>query len=174
MLMKAEALVQQVDTTQESTVQADQMRIPFNLVQAVNTRALSQENVADSMTWSVFRSLNREQFELLVLQERMREFCFEGRRWYDLLRYNYRRMTGVDYSRTMADIVDGGGILPANNRDALSLMTRQRGTEQSGVMAKMVSEAFLYMPIPNSDIIVCPLLRQNPVYSNSNEYEKSY
>ena len=174
MLMKAEALVQQVDTTQESTVQADQMRIPFNLVQAVNTRALSQENVADSMTWSVFRSLNREQFELLVLQERMREFCFEGRRWYDLLRYNYRRMTGVDYSRTMADIVDGGGILPANNRDALSLMTRQRGTEQSGVMAKMVNEAFLYMPIPNSDIIVCPLLRQNPVYSNSNEYEKSY
>ena len=74
----------------------------------------------------------------------------------------------------MADIVDGGGILPANNRDALSLMTRQRGTEQSGVMAKMVSEAYLYMPIPNSDIIVCPLLRQNPVYSNSNEYEKSY
>ncbi|MBQ8486858.1 MAG: RagB/SusD family nutrient uptake outer membrane protein [Prevotella sp.] len=174
MLMKAEALIQQVDTTLESTVQADLLRVPFTLIQAVNTRALHQDNQGDSMKWTTFRGLSKDQFEQLVMQERLREFCFEGRRWYDLMRYNYRHMTGVDYGRRMAEIVDAGTPLPANFKDMLELMTRERGSEASGVQAKMANEAYLYMPIPNSDIIVCPLLRQNPAYKNTNEFEKSY
>jgi hypothetical protein len=174
MLMKAEALVQQVDSTLDASAQSDLLRIPFNLIQAVNTRALHQENQGDSLKWNTFKGYSRDQFEQLVLQERLREFCFEGRRWYDLLRYNYRHVEGVNYNRTMAEIVDGSGSLPANSRDMLQLMTRQRGNEQSGVIAKMENEAYLYMPVPNSDIIVCPLLRQNPVYQNNSEYEKTY
>ena len=174
MLMKAEALIQQVDTTLESTVQADLLRVPFTLIQAVNTRALHQDNQGDSMKWTTFRGLSKDQFEQLVMQERLREFCFEGRRWYDLMRYNYRHVNGIDYNRTLAQISDGGEALVANFKDMLALMTRNRGTEASGVQAKMANEAYLYMPIPNSDIIVCPLLRQNPVYKDTNEYEKSY
>jgi hypothetical protein len=180
MLMKAEALVEQVDTSATDSVQAIYLRQAFSLVQAVNTRALHPENEADSIRWNGttnltrFRLLNKDQFEQLVLQERMREFCFEGRRWYDLMRYNYRHVNGVDYNRTLAEIADGGEALVANFKDMLALMTRQRGTEASGVQAKMVNEAYLYMPIPNSDIIVCPLLRQNPVYKDAKEFEKTY
>ena len=180
MLMKAEALVEQVDTTASDSVQAIYLKNAFSLIQAVNTRALHPENEADSIRWNGttnltrFRLLNKDQFEQLVMQERLREFCFEGRRWYDLMRYNYRHVNGVDYNRTLAQISDGGGAFVANFKDMLALMTRQRGTEASGVQAKMVNEAYLYMPIPNSDIIVCPLLRQNPVYKDSKEFEKTY
>ena len=174
MLMKAEALVQQVDTALSTTEQQDLLRVPFNLIQAVNTRALHQENLADSMKWTTYRTQTKEQFERMVMQERLREFCFEGRRWYDLMRYNYRHIDGADYSRTMGELVDEGVQMPANYTEMLKLMTRMRGTEASGVQAKMANEAYLYMPVPNSDIIVCPLLRQNPAYKDTNEYEKNY
>jgi len=159
---------------QEKTVQEEQLRLSFNLIQAVNTRALNPDNQSDSLKWNTFKDMSKEQFELLILQERLREFCFEGRRWYDLMRYNYRHVDGVSYDRTMAQIMDGGQALPANSKDMLTLMTRQRGVEASGVQTKMANEAYLYMPIPNTDIIMCPLLRQNPAYSDSNEYEKTY
>jgi len=126
------------------------------------------------MKWATFKNLSREKIEELVMQERMREFCFEGRRWYDLMRYNYRHITGVNYSKTMMEQMEAGGALPANSTDMLDLMTRCRGTEASGVKAKMANEAYLYMPVPNRDIIVCPLLKQNPAYKNTNEFEKSY
>ena len=184
MLMKAEALVQQAesmpdDATQEvidsiNNLNVGLLRPAFNLVQAVNTRALHQENIGDSLKWNTFRGFSKEDFEKLILQERLREFCFEGRRWYDLLRYNYRHINGVKYDQTMAELQDAGVVLPANYKEMLDLMTRSRGSEASGVEAKMESEAYLYMPVPNSDIIVCPLLRQNPAYKNTNDYEKSY
>ena len=174
MLMKAEALVQQVDTTLEADAQQAQLQVPFTLVQAVNTRSLYQDNQSDSMKWATFKNLSREKIEELVMQERLREFCFEGRRWYDLVRYNYRHITGVDYSKTMMEQIEAGGVLPANSTDMLDLMTRCRGTEASGVKAKMANEAYLYMPVPNRDIIVCPLLKQNPAYKNTNEFEKTY
>ena len=174
MLMKAEALIEKVDTTLESSAQLELLREPFTLIQEVNKRALYQENQGDSMTWTVFQRMTKDQFEQLVMQERLREFCFEGRRWYDLMRYNYRHISGIDYSRTLAELYDAGVTMVANYSEMLNLMTRSRGTEGNGVRAKMANEAYLYMPIPNSDIIVCPLLRQNPVYKNSNEYEKNY
>ena len=174
MLMKAEALVQQVDTAQDKTLQAGQLQLCFNLIQAVNTRALYQEDQSDSMKWTTFRNLSKDDFEKLVMQERLREFCFEGRRWYDLMRYNYRHVEGIDYTRTLAEQQDAGAALVANSADMLTLMSRSRGTEASGVQAKMANEAYLYMPVPNSDLIVCKLLRQNPVYKDTNEYEKSY
>ena len=184
MLMKAEALVQMAegvpsDATDEekeaiATRNEQVLRPAFNLVQAVNTRALYQDNVGDSIKWNTFRVMDKDQFEQLVMQERLREFCFEGRRWYDLMRYNYRHVNGVKYERTMAEIIDAGEQLPANSSDMLALMARSRGSEASSVQTKMQNEAFLYMPVPNKDIIVCPLLRQNPAYKDASEYEKKY
>ena len=174
MLMKAEAMVQQVDTAAEASVQAEQLRAAFNLVQAVNTRSLYVSNLADSMKWTSFSALGKDGMEKLVMQERLREFCFEGRRWYDLLRYNYRHVEGVDYTRTMVQAVDAGESLAKNYDEMLKLMARSRGGNADGVKAKMINEAYLYMPVINSDIIVCPLLRQNPAYKDTNEYEKSY
>jgi hypothetical protein len=100
----------------------------------------------------------------------MREFCFEGRRWYDLLRYNYRHVNGINYNAILAD----QATLVSNYEGMLDLMTRQRGTEASGVKAKMQNEGYLYLPIPNRDTTINPQLRQNPVYGSTNEYEKNY
>ena len=183
MLMKAEALVQQAadipegatDEEKESinASNASVLRPAFNMIQAVNTRALYRDDKGDSLKWNAFKGLSKLEFERLILQERLREFCFEGRRWYDLMRYNYRHISGVDYTRTLASINDAGEALPANSKDMLTLMTRKRD-DASGVQAKMANEAYLYMPVPNSDIIVCPLLRQNPAYKDTKEFEKNY
>ena len=108
------------------------------------------------------------------MEERLRELCFEGKRWYDLLRYNYRHVEGIDYSRTLAEINDADEPFVSNYSEMLNLATRGRGAEASGVQAKMANECYLYMPVPNADIIVCPVLRQNPVYKETSEYEKNY
>ena len=174
MLMKAEALVQQVDTTLDADTQAELLREPFTLVQTVNTRSLYRENLSDSLKWNTFKGYNKDQMELLVMEERLRELCFEGKRWYDLLRYNYRHVEGIDYSRTLAEINDADEPFVSNYSEMLNLATRGRGAEASGVQAKMANECYLYMPVPNADIIVCPVLRQNPVYKETSEYEKNY
>ena len=109
--------------------------------------------------------------ELLVMEERLRELCFEGKRWFDLLRYNYRHINGVNYNAILGNI--GEGALPANYDPMLSLMVRGRGSSGDGVKAKMTSEAYLYMPIPNADVILSQGLKQNPVYSSSSEYERN-
>lgn len=173
MLMRAEALVQLANADDETDTR---LREAFNLVQAVNTRSLYRDNLADSMKWNSYRSFTKDQMEVLVMQERLREFCFEGKRWYDLLRYNYRHINGVDYSRTYAEQMDAdANFKPVGNyAEMLSVMTRSRGTDAPAIVAKMQNEAYLYLPVPNRDIIVCPLLRQNPAYKNTSEYEKSY
>ncbi len=174
MLMKAEAMLEQVDGEAEIAEQQVPLRDVFNLLQAVNTRALAEENKADSLKWTDFRSHNKNDYEQYILQERLREFAFEGRRFYDLMRYNYRHATGVDYNRTLVQMVDAGETLPAVFDDMLTLMMRQSGTDQAGRKAKMQNEAYLYMPVPNSDLIVAPALRQNPAYRDTKDYQKSY
>ncbi len=171
MLMRAEALVQLYDDTQtDDTLK----RAAFKLVQAVNTRSLLTE--ADSIKWGVFSGFDRSQMELLVMQERLRELCFEGKRWYDLMRYHYRHAEGVDFNRTFGQMTDDSGNMNMVKiyDNMLDLMVRARGADAAGVKAKMRGEPFLYMPIPNADINVCPLLKQNPAYQSSNEYIKSY
>jgi hypothetical protein len=174
MLMQAEALV---ELAGEETAGTPNLAEAFHLVQAVNTRSLYSSNLTDSMKWtSTYRNYTKSQMEILVMQERLRELCFEGKRWYDLLRYNYRHVTGVDYTRTFGEQMDADASFQpvANFKDMLTLATRGRGNDGTTVRAKMRDESNLYLPIPDRDIIVCPLLRQNPAYGSTNEYEKSY
>lgn len=178
LLMKAEAMVQLVDENLEESEKQKQLQVPFTLVQNVNTRALYRANVADSMKWTSYRNYSKDQMEMLVMQERLREFCFEGKRWYDLLRYNYRHAdnASASYTQLLADMQGGDdtSALPEIFDNMKMLMTRSRGGDGPGVRAKMYNEAYLYLPIPNSDIIVCPLLKQNPAYKDAVQYEKNY
>ena len=94
MLLKSEALAQKMaDGTDEDVLTAnaslgDQV---FLLVNAVNKRALAQatSELADTLVRSDYRS--KSNFEELVLKERQRELMFEGKRWYDLVRYSLRK-----------------------------------------------------------------------------------
>ena len=103
--------------------------------------------------------------EGLVLQERLRELCFEGKRWYDLLRYNYRHQdTPCNYA-TM--LVDQGSYMK-NYQDFLDIVGRKydNGSARTN---KMKEEPRLYLPVPHSDILTCkPWLRQNPMYTDEN------
>jgi len=102
------------------------------------------------------------------MEERLRELCFEGKRWYDLLRYNYRHMSGVDYSTIMADQPS----YPANYDKMVSLVSR-KSSDLSALYSKMPTEPYLYMPIREGELEVNPVLKQNPVYQ-STEGKKNY
>ena len=189
MLMEAEALNQLLRDVDESAGESEKLEANayndsltqkmFNLVEAVNTRSLHQDDVNSyAMKWDTYKSYTKSTWETYIMQERLRELCFEGKRWYDLLRYNYRHIDGVQYNRTLGEIAgdaDNASVaLPAIYDDMLALATRGRPSEAQAIKAKMRNEAYLYLPIPDADINVCPLLRQNPAYKSGNAYEKNY
>lgn len=168
MLMKAEAQVQLAQSDDDV-----QLRQAFNLVQAVNARSLYSQNLSsDSLKFSFYKT--RSKIEELVLQERLRELCFEGKRWYDLMRYNYRQIEPADYGKTLYQLNEEGKEFARNNTNFLNLVTRKYSSGAAGAAAKMRTEPYLYMPINQSDIDVNANLRQNPVYKADDEYKKNY
>lgn len=168
MLMKAEAQVQLAQDDDDV-----QLRQAFNLVQTVNSRSLYSGNLAsDSLKFSFYK--NRTSMETLILAERLRELCFEGKRWYDLVRYNYRHVEGVDYGTTLYEQQQDGKEFVRNTTEFLNLVTRKYSSGGAAAASKMRYEPHLYMPVCQSDIDVNDKLRQNPVYKADDEYEKNY
>lgn len=172
LLMKAEALIQLTAKQNEETGKSEydnediRARQAFNLIQAVNNRALATNAKSDSLKWNTYKSSDLEQ---LVLQERARELCFEGKRWFDLLRYNYRHAEGVRYDVTFHD---QGEPYANNYAPMLDIMIKKYAAGGSAVKAKMPTEPYLYMPIIQSEIDVNKKLNQNPVYFKGGNWEK--
>ena len=168
MLMKAEALAAMATSDED----VDHLRPAFNLVKAVNIRSKDAES--DSLKWNTY-SNGIATVENLILAERLRELAFEGKRWYDLMRFNYRHTEGrVDYTTTLASQDDRKVVFAPTYNDMLQLMARKLGAQGSAVSAKLGTEPTLYLPVPKSDLEVSPVLRQNPAYSTANNYEKNY
>lgn len=151
MLMKAEALVQ-----------LDQLEKAFAIVKTVNDRALSD---GDRSTYGLNFNTYSANMEELVLMERARELCFEGKRWFDLMRYNYRHMEGVDYTKCLADQTD----YVANSDEFLNIALAKY-TVPAAMKAKMPTEPYLYMPIAEDEVKLNTNLRQNPVYKSTSKY----
>ena len=164
MLMKAEALVE----TAANDSDAVTLQQAFQLVQAVNQRSMAT-GASDTLKWDDFKS--KSDMELLVLAERERELCFEGKRWFDLVRFSYRHMTGVDINTLMAD----NTAWPALHPQMLRFVVRKFGEGGTGdaVSYKMKSEPYLYWPIQESETKVNNLLRQNPVYVQESSTSKN-
>ena len=166
MLMKAEAMTQLAADNTDS-----QLRNAFRLVQYVNNRSIYEGNLNnDSLRWS--QNNTKEAMETLVLKERLRELSFEGKRWYDLLRYNYRHVEGIDYTKILADQEAEGKAFVNNYTDMMSLMTRKYTSGGASVSSKMRTEPYLYMPVLQSQMKINPLLKQNPAYEEGKEFEK--
>lgn len=91
LLMKAEALIQK--GTQEDLAAA------YDLIKEVRARA----NALDSEETNFEAPYNASEMEQFLLDERARELMFEGKRWYDVLRFarrnNYAR---IDYLMDLA------------------------------------------------------------------------
>ena len=163
MLMKAEALVQlynlggkaEGDTRNEEA---------FNICQFVNQRALSDANKTSA---ALKYSLYRDRMEELVLAERARELCFEGKRWFDLMRYNYRHMATQASLKTKLSDADYTVVYNSDEFFALAL---RKYAVPTAMRAKMRDERYLYMPINQDEVEINTSLVQNPVYKSSSKY----
>ncbi len=163
MLMKAEALLEIADST-DRTAQEE----AFNLVQVVNKRSMI-EGVNDTLDFGNF--VSKSSLEQLILAERERELCFEGKRWYDLMRYCYRHMTGVDINLRMQDT----GSWPALYSPMPEMLGRKSTESGLGdaISIKMKYEPYLYWPIQESETKVNAKLVQNPVWYQEKSTSKN-
>ena len=149
-LMKAEALIQRgmVDT---SGVAVDYQRA-FQLINTVNKRAIDASPISsrvDTLKMSDYVN-SKVAMEELLMEERQREFLFEGKRWFDLVRMARR---------------DG------NNIRLSTLATRKYIENVNAIKIKLANPDRIYFPDAKSELKVNPLLKQNPAYSNTEDTE---
>lgn len=157
MLMKAEALVQLAAAATDADEAEAINQQAFDIVQYVNNRALPESSTAQ-LKYAVYS----KNMEMLVLQERGRELCFEGKRWFDLMRYNYRHLPDgakADLTKTFAEM---GTSFVTNSEEMLNLATTKYPT--SAMKSKMPTEPYLYWPIYTSEMDNNTNLIQNPVW----------
>ena len=93
---------------------------------------------------------SQEQVRNLVFDERQREFLFEGKRYFDLVRRMRREGTPTT-------------IINAYLLDKYQAMNIDRGT----VMSKLNDVDAIYMPIHQEELKVNNLLKQNRFYMTS-------
>lgn len=136
-LMKAEALVERNND--------DDLKTSLSLVSRVYDRAHPSKE-AGSLSPSQYN--NQESMRNLVLDERQREFIFEGKRYYDLLRIVRR-----DNS--------------TNNVLSAYLLRKYAGLDQSTVISKLNDVNAFYFPISKEEIKINKKLKQNPFYETS-------
>ena len=141
MLMKAEALAHLSTSTREDLDEA------YHIVKAVNNRSLTY--AADSLRITDYTS--SDDVAKLVLDERVRELAFEGKRWYDLVRVALRDKSTANIL-FVADKVEGAS---------------------SAVRKKMQSIHTIFFPIAESEMNVNSLLVQNPAYETSSSIEQN-
>lgn len=168
MLMKAEAMAQLAGSTEAK------MRDAFNIIQAVNKRSISTNAItSDSLLWkSDNKPYNKpDKLEMLCLQERGRELCYEGKRWFDLVRYSYRHMTGVDPTKTLYEIDPNGSLYPSLSDDDNEFKNILNAKYGNNIL-KFTNEAFLYWPIQEREIKNNKLLHQNPVWIETQTSER--
>ncbi len=167
MLMKAEALVQLYEFEKQAA--QEESRTPddtnnqkaFEICKFVNDRALSDAN---KTTYALKYSTYKDKMEALVLAERARELCFEGKRWFDLMRYNYR------HTATKADLKKKLTQGYVNNSDEFYELALRKYAVPAAMRAKMRDERYLYMPINQDEVKINTNLEQNPVYKSSSKY----
>ena len=146
MLMKAEALANMIssDNLESEMTEEDKARLKeaFNLVKAVNDRS----NLTVGASSLVEGDYNSKSAMIdLVLEERRREFLFEGKRWFDLVRYSRRE---------------------GNTQKLRDLVSQKFVDNASAATSKLTSMDAIYMPYNYDELRVNPNLHQNPAYGD--------
>jgi tetratricopeptide (TPR) repeat protein len=136
-LMKAEALVERSGAPED-------LDEALQLVNLIYLR--SNPNVLTGFPAASFGT--QDLMRALVLEERQREFMFEGKRWFDLLRFARRE---------------------GNSETMLTkyLMRKFDANSQGVIKSKLLNMDALYMPIHNSELTRNTALVQNPYYLES-------
>ncbi|MCR5138923.1 MAG: RagB/SusD family nutrient uptake outer membrane protein [Bacteroidaceae bacterium] len=145
MLMEAEARALRADSASNDLNEA------FKLVKAVYYRSNKVSKVSrnDSIKYAEGSAASLQE---LVLKERQRELCFEGKRWFDLVRMALR---------------DG------TTNNMLNVMVPHKyETNQSAIKSKMASIDALFFPIHETVLKTDTMLVQNPVWVKEDVYSK--
>lgn len=142
-LIKAEALIERA---QEGDFDA-----AFALIDIVNKRANDAVNGTRSSTLNkADYADSKAAMEGLVLEERQREFLFEGKRWFDLVRFARR---------------DG------DNSRLINLASRKYLENVNAIKIKLADPNIIYFPYAKSELKVNPLLKQNPAFTTGEDSE---
>ena len=149
MLMKAEALANMIssDNLESEMTEEDKARLKeaFNLVKAVNDRS----NLTVGASSLVEGDYNSKSAMIdLVLDERRREFLFEGKRWFDLVRYSRRE---------------------GNTQKLRDMVSQKFVDNASAATSKLTSMDAIYMPYNYDELRVNPNLHQNPAYGDGED-----
>lgn len=130
-LMKAEALAEIAVLTQDNG-KANEATDACNVVYKISNNEATLPYV------------ELTEIENQVYSERRRELCFEGKRWYDLIRMNRREGTTVK---------------------ALALLSGARSTESLELNARLSTADAWFLPIAESEMNANTNLKQNSYYS---------
>ena len=142
LLIKAEAEIQKGE---------DNYPAAFMLINTVNKRANDVTSAARSDTLKMVDYISsKASMEELLLEERQREFMFEGKRWFDLVRIARR---------------DG------NNTRLVSLASRKYIENVNAIKIKLADPNIIYFPYAKNELKVNPLLVQNPAFGNEEDNE---
>ena len=135
MLMKAEALIE---------MGSDKYEEAFALINAVSKRAVNSfaPGTGEVLNFDDVKD-SHDNMEKLVLDERHREFMFEGKRWYDLLRQALRTGSSRELANTVAE---------------------KQTTNVSGIKIRLSDQNALFLPYYRNELRVNPYLHQNPAY----------
>jgi len=140
MLMKAEALIQRSESDWPEA---------FKLINNVYKRAnnIAPETTTGSLNYESY-STSRVAMEDLLFAERHREFLFEGKRWFDLVRLARR---------------DG------KTERLVSCAIRKYRQDINVIKIKLTDPNYIYYPYAKSELKVNPLLKQNPAFDKGEE-----
>ena len=144
MLMKAEALTFKGEEYFEQA---------FKLVDAVNRRArnITTAGGAGALKLSDYNSSMTKMIEDLILQERKRDLMFEGKRWYDLVRYSIR--TG-------------------NNSYLSKQATTKYQINVNAIQIRLSNPYTLFWPINKNELKLNRNLTQNPAYGDTEDFQR--
>lgn len=148
MLMKAEALANMIsdNSGDNLTEREDSMlQVAFELVKAVNDRSNTEKN--SPLVYDHYRS--KLTMNELILQERRREFLFEGKRWFDLVRMA-RREGDTKNLKQMIQMKFSGGT-------------------GASATSKLTNMNAIYLPYNYDELKVNPYLKQNPAYPEGDD-----
>ena len=158
LLMEAEAKVMKAKsfgstglTDSLNKVKNTLLQEAFDLVKAVNDRAICKSVNTLAPSLSIADYNNDDDFEKLVFEERRRELLFEGKRWFDLVR------------------------LAMRNDDPKSVFTAVQGKYEGNTKSieiKFANPYGLFLPINKEEVKINDKLIQNPAYQRTEEVIK--
>ncbi len=147
LLMKATALAYRYANGDAAVANSDH-NLAFHIVQSVNKRNLTNER--DSLKPDEWKT--QELLKTLVLEERLRELSFEGKRWYDLVQK---------------------ALCENTTKNILDLVIKKLDSNTGAVQSKMSSINSLFCPIYESELKLNPLLKQNPAFERNSSIEQN-